>query len=314
MRLVFLGSGEFGLPTLAALHATHQIVGVVSQPPRPAGRQRKLTPTPIAQWALAQGLPLLEPEDVNQPDVLETIARWRAEASVVIAFGQKLAPALLDVLGQLTVNLHASLLPKYRGAAPINWALIQGETVTGVSVIGIAQRMDAGDIYAAAELTIDPLETAGELHDRLAQLGPAVMQRTLDDLAQGQLSPQAQDETQATRAPKLSRADSPLDLSLPVTALRQRIHGLTPWPGVTARLSRAGHEPLELKLLRVRDHAFPAPADPPTPGLFVSPERLVVSGGELELLEVQPPGKRPMPMTDFLRGHPIRRGDQLTAP
>ena len=231
MRLIYIGSGEFGLPTLTYLHEYHEIVAVVSQPDKPAGRRRQMSPTPVADWAQASGLRVLKSGDVNADEFIEQVAGMNADASVVIAFGQKLSDKLIKSLGKLAVNLHASLLPKYRGAAPINWAMINNEKVTGVSVIALAQRMDAGDVYAAAEIQIDPLETAGQLHDRLAELGPEVVGKVLGDLELDCLHAIGQDESQATRAPKLSKSDGTVDFNQPVELVRARIHGLTPWPG-----------------------------------------------------------------------------------
>ena len=178
MRLVFLGSGAFGLPTLRFLDARHDLLAVVSQPDRPAGRKRKNTPTPVSEWAMAGSKMLLCPENVNDTEVVDSIRGLAPDALVVIAFGQKIGEPLLD--GVPAFNLHASLLPAYRGAAPINRAMIDGCTETGVSVIELAQRMDAGNVHATRTLMIDPLETAGELHDRLAELGPEAVAEVLD--------------------------------------------------------------------------------------------------------------------------------------
>jgi len=262
MKLLFFGSGAFGLPTLERLCAAHDVLAVVTQPDRPAGRKRVPTPTPIGQWAEARGLPVHKADDVNTPPFVERVAAYGADASVVIAFGQKLSPRLIDAMGRLAVNLHASLLPKYRGAAPINWAMIDGQATTGVSVIALAQRMDAGAVYATAELAIDPNQTAGELHDRLAQLGPACVSRVLDDLAGGTLSPVEQDESKATKAPKFKKGDGTVSFEMSAPLVRARIHGLTPWPGcrVTWRGSAGDERPSEE---RSRAGARRAAAPPP---------------------------------------------------
>ncbi len=205
MRLIFLGSGEFGLPTLRRLHEHHAIAAVVSQPDRPAGRRRQDTPTPIAAWAQTTGITVLKPMDVNAPDVVSQLTALKPDAAVVIAFGQKLGDPLIAGLGGLAVNLHASLLPKLRGAAPINWAILNGERETGVTIISLAQRMDAGLIYAQQATPIDPRETAGELHDRLAQLGPSLIESVLAQWKEGKLAGRAQDEAHATRGPNSPR-------------------------------------------------------------------------------------------------------------
>lgn len=302
MRLVFMGSGAFGLPTARALADHHEIALVVSQPDRAAGRGRQLRPTPISEWALEAGLELDRPGDVNQPEPRERIRAAAPDALVVIAFGQKLGPELLD--GLPAFNLHASLLPAYRGAAPINRAMMDGHPRTGVSVIGLAQRMDAGLVYARAGCDIEPEETAGELHDRLAELGPATMLEVLERLAAGTLEGEAQDEECVTQAPKLSRAEATVRFDQPAEAARARVHGLTPWPGCD--VDYAG---TRLRLLRVRAVARPDAE----PGVIASDGAIGCSEGALEPLEVQPAGRKPMDFAAWLRGHPIEPGARAEA-
>lgn len=306
MRLMFFGAGAFGLPTLEALHAQHEVAAVVTQPDKPAGRKRRLAPTPIGQWAADHGLDVWKRDDVNDDAFVERVAAVAPEASVVIAFGQKLSPALIEAMGPLAVNLHASLLPKYRGAAPIQRAMIEGEPVTGVSVIALAQKMDAGVVYAMQETPIDPHETAGELHDRLAGLGPEAIGRVLDDLASGQLQPVEQDHAQATRAPKLTKADGTVDFAAEADAVRSRIHGLTPWPACRVALwpkNADAPRPDPLTLRRVKGvDGSPAGAEP---GTVLDGLRVATASRDrvIELVSVQPPGKRAMPAADFARGH-----------
>ncbi|MEO0514183.1 MAG: methionyl-tRNA formyltransferase [Planctomycetota bacterium] len=313
MRLIYFGAGEFGLPTLQRLHGSsdHTVVAVVSQPDRPAGRKRALTATPIAAWAQAQGLPVLKSDDVNTPDFVAQIAELSPDASVVIAFGQKLSPELIAAMGKLAINVQSSLLPKFRGAAPINWAMIENESVTGVSVIGLAQRMDAGEIYAVSETPIDPAETAGELHDRLAELGPDCVLKVLSDLAADTLSLLAQDDTAATRAPKFKKSDGTVDFAQPAALVRARVHGLTPWPGcrVIWRSSRNGDK-ATLLLRRVADREC-APHTQ-VPGTVQSDLRVACAEGCLELLEVQAPGGKTLVFSEFLKGHQVVAGDSLT--
>lgn len=312
MRLLFFGSGAFGLPTLEHLSKHHEVVEVVSQPDRPAGRKRVLTPTPIAQWAMAQGYTVPRVENVNTPEFIEQVRRYEADASVVIAFGQKLSPELIEAMGGLAVNLHASLLPKYRGAAPINWAMIHNETVAGVSVIGLAQRMDAGLVYATASTPIDPLETAGELHDRLAQLGPAAVSGVLEQLVAGTLSPVEQDESQATKAPKFTKSDGTVNFDQPAESVRARVHGLTPWPGCRVLWrDSAGQEKGPLILRRVRAIGGCTGTSDGAVGTLDSALRVICQDGLLELLEVQAPGGRAMSAKDFSLGQGLSAGDTL---
>ena len=309
LRLIFLGSGEFGLPTLLRLHERHDLVAVLTQPDRPAGRKRRLTPTPIGIWANAQDLEVLKTADVNTPAIVARVRELSADAAIVAAFGQKLSPTLIEALGPLVVNLHGSLLPRYRGAAPINWAIINGETETGLTVISLAQRIDTGLIYARQATPIGPLETAGELHDRLAALGPELVATILDQLPAGTLRGRRQDDALATRAPKLSRADGWVDFSRDARTVQGRIHGLTPWPGVKAtwRQGDGSEQPLALR----RVQALPDHQHDAAPGTILPDHLVAVGNGAVRLLEVQPPGSRVMSIAAFVSGHPLKPGDQL---
>lgn len=317
MKILYFGSGAFGIPTLAHLAHSHTLLGIVTQPDRPAGRGGRLTPTPVAQWAAehAPGVPIFKPEKVNAPDVVAQIRDLggpdRAEAWVVIAFGQKLGKTLLD--GVFAINLHASLLPRWRGAAPINAAILAGDTETGNSVITLADRMDAGLILGQSRRPIDPLTTAGELHDLLAADGPALVEQVLaahDSARRGgtPIPTITQDESLVTIAPKLTKASGHLDWTArDADAARRLIHAMTPWPGVTVVLHGS-----PLKLLRART-IDGAAADLP-PGSILDPAAGTVAcagGTMLSLLDVQPAGKRPMSWGDFARGRTIRRGDML---
>ncbi len=292
LSIVFLGSGAFGLPTLTALLDRHDVSLVVSQPDRPAGRRRQLTATPIAAAAAERGLDILKPEAPNDAETRAAIDACQPDALVVIAYGHKLGAALLD--NRFAINLHASLLPQYRGAAPINRAMIAGEAETGVSIISLSMRIDSGGVYAARRTAIDPLETAGELHDRLSELGPEAVLEVLDDFAAGRAVALAQDESLACPAAKLSKAEGTTDFADPAPQVRARIHGLTPWPGCTVQF-----EGELVKLLRVRDVEESIAGTPGT----IGPDGCVACGsGSLELLEVQPAGRRPMSMAEFRRG------------
>jgi len=320
MRVVFFGSGEFGLPTLDWLREYHTLAGIVTQPDKPAGRKRRVTPTPIGQWAAEHGIEPIKTNDCNDPQLLQSVHELQPEVGIVIAFGQKLGQALVGSLGRLGVNLHGSLLPKYRGAAPVNWAVISDERETGVSVIELAQRMDAGRILAQATLAIDPLETAGEVHDRLAELGPGVLERVLGDLERGELRGIEQQERQASKAPKLTKADGTVDFARPARAVRAWIHGLTPWPGCRVHWhcrQTDRTQPLMLLRAEVLDGAGSpdggATDKQPPPGTVVGEDAVLAGDGALvRLRSVQPPGKRSMTMADFVRGYPFGAGDRLT--
>lgn len=307
MRLVFFGSGAFGLPTIRAIAREHELLAVVTQPDRKAGRGGRLTPTPVGEWAAARapGIPLFKPERVNEPETRDAVRAFDADAWVVIAFGQKLSPTLLA--DRFSMNLHASLLPRWRGAAPINAAIVTGDTTTGNSVITLADRMDAGLVLGQSRREIKPTQTAGELHDLLAADGPALVLDVLARHASGTLDPIAQDEEAVTLAPKMSKADGRVSFASPAKECRNRINGLSPWPAVTV-----GHRGQPLKILRA--DAQQIDMDSP-PGTITDPAEGLVAcapGSALRLLEVQPPGKRAMPWVDYARGRSVGVGECLT--
>ena len=294
MRIVFLGSGAFGIATLESLVAQHEVVAVVSQPDRPAGRGKSLTPTPIAARAAELGIPLLKPADVNELGVRETVRGYQADAWVVIAFGQKLSRELLD--GVFAINLHGSLLPAYRGAAPIQRAVMDGCAETGVSVISLADRMDAGLVFATRARAIGARETSDEVHDQLALLGPEVVGDVLARHAAGTLVGEVQDESRATRARKLSKAEATVDFAaLDAREARARINGLNSWPGCTVLVGE-----LPAKLLRVEE------CDGAAGEIGVlGPDGVVQARtGAVRILEIQPIGGRGMPVAEFLNGRP----------
>jgi methionyl-tRNA formyltransferase len=304
VRIVFLGSGAFGIPTLEALAGRNEVVAVVSQPDKPAGRGKALTPTPIALRAEELGISVLKPEDINRSDVRDAVRALRADAWVVIAFGQKLSRELLE--GVFAINLHGSLLPAYRGAAPIQRAVMDGCAETGVSVISLAERMDAGVVYATRTRPIGGSETSDEVHDALSLLGPEVIASVLAAHSAGALVGAVQDESKATRARKLSKSDGTVDLTArDARSARAWINGLNSWPGCTVSVGG-----VQIKLLRVRE----ATAD----GLGGVAElgadgRVRAVGGAIEILEVQPVGGKRMPFADFMRGRPQLAGAAITA-
>ena len=303
MRLVYFGSGAFGLPTLERLAVIHDVALVVTRPDRPAGRRRGLTPTPVAAFADSRGLPVFKPPAADDPETLARVRGAGAEAYVVIAYGHKLGLALLE--GVFAINLHGSLLPKYRGAAPINWAMINGDDTTGVSVITLAQRMDAGAVVASAAAAIDRQETAGELHDRLAAMGPAVVLDALDRHEGGRLAPREQDETRATTARRLTKADGTVGFDQPAERVRCRVHGLTPWPGCAVTLD--GRR-LHLRRVAVAADGGPSRGEPGTIG---ADGLVACRPGAVELLNVQPPSGRMMSFEAYRRGHVLPAGARM---
>jgi len=306
-KLIFAGSGEFGVPTLhALLAANYPIVQVITQPDRPAGRGRKLAPTPVALFAEKHALPLIKTDNINKESLPP------ADVMVVIAFGQKISEGVVHAPRLGSINLHASRLPKYRGAAPIHWAILSGETTAGNSVIRLANRMDAGAILGQSELTIGEVETAGELHDRLAIDGVPLVLRVLIQLVNDSAVETPQDESRATLAPKLSRETARINWNAPADQIARTIRGLSPWPGCRARvLDAAGGEVARLTLLRAR----PAPGE----GSRWRAGEVTINGhvsaadgaGAVEILELQPEGKRPMSLDAYRRGHAWQPGLRL---
>lgn len=309
MDLIFYGSGEFGLPTFKTLAERHRVLCVVTQPDKPAGRKRVMTPTPVGEWAGGLGVPVFKEESVNQVGFLEKLGGFKPDASVVIAFGQKLSPEVIGGSGKLVVNLHASILPRFRGAAPINHAILSGDKETGVSVISLAQRMDAGLVYATRMTAIGELETAGELHDRLSLLGPEAVRQVLSDFGAGTLKGHAQDESKATRAPKFTKEDGRIAFDKSAREVQRRVHGLTPWPG--ARVTWQGARgPVELILHRL-EVVEEASVSGKAPGTFVAPGVVACGLGVIRVLEIQTPGSKVLALKDFLNGHAIQAGEML---
>jgi methionyl-tRNA formyltransferase len=311
MRLAFLGTGEFAAPALRALvRGGHAVVAVISQPDRPVGRGRKIRPTPVHSAADELGLPHLQVEDVNAEEVRRSFGD--ADIGVVAAFGQKIARALLDALPRGCVNIHGSLLPKYRGAAPYQWAIINGEETTGVTVFQLDERWDTGPIWAQRETSIGEAETAEELHDRLAELGAELIVEALAAIERGKTKPRMQDASQATRAPKLSRADGVVDWVQPASNIVRRIHGLWSWPAATCLFSShtGRRERLQLARAQTADRAGGPTGDFP-PGAF-HPDGTVQAGvGRVRLLEVKPEGGKLMSFEAFANGRHVQPPDRL---
>jgi methionyl-tRNA formyltransferase len=297
MRVVFLGSGAIGVPSLEAVAARHEIVAVVTQPDRPSGRSLRPSPSPIKLAARALGLLTFEPVRIR--DMQKELAAFRADLFLVIAYGQILPKAVLDLPGMGCINVHASLLPRHRGASPVHAAILAGDACTGVTTMWMNEGLDTGDLLARVECPIGPEETAGELHDKLAGLAPAVLCSSLDLIAEGMAPRIPQDPSQATLCGKLRRADGALDWSLPSEELARRVRGLAPWPGAFTTLPNGS-------LLKVH-RAVAECVEGAIPGLLMPGDGLLVGcgSGALRLIEVQSPGTRRMGAEEFLRGHPL---------
>jgi methionyl-tRNA formyltransferase len=305
VKIVFLGSGVFAIPSFEALlDAGHDVAALVTQPDKEKGRGRQLAPPPLKPVAERRGVPLLQPRRVRAPEALEALQRLAPEVQVVVAYGQILPRAVIDVAPLGTVNVHASLLPKYRGAAPIQRAVVAGEEQTGVTTMLIDEGLDTGPTLLARTTPIGPEETAGELEGRLARLGADVLLETLQGLARGDLVPKPQDAGQATLAPPIKKEEARIDWRQPAAHLANRVRGFQPWPGTVC--SFAGND---LKILRAR----PAATGPGEPGAVVSVggEGIVVACGEgsrLLLQTVQPESRKAMPAAAFAAGARLQPG------
>jgi methionyl-tRNA formyltransferase len=310
-----MGTAAFAVPSLQALlDAGHAVQAVVTQPDRPAGRGQGLHVSPVKALAGERGLAVLQPEKASQPEFVETLRALAPEAIVVVAYGQILRPAVLEIPPRGCTNVHGSLLPKLRGAAPIQWSVIRGDRETGVTTMFMDVGMDTGDIILQAAVPITDEDTAGSLSERLAPLGAQLLIRTLDLLARGEAPRRPQDAAQATYAPMLKREDGFIDWAQPAAAVRNRIHGCNPSPGaVTLRDGR----PVKLWRARVAEEGADG-ASGFEPGTVVRLEAggpVVTTGrGGVQLLELQPESRPRMAGDAYLRGYPLSPGQRFTPP
>lgn len=305
MKVLFFGTPEFSLPTLQALLDSHAVVGVVTQPDRPSGRGQRLAASPVKRLAVERGLPVLQPERLRDSEWAARLKALAPEVSVVAAFGQILPKAVLDVPDKGSINVHASLLPRWRGAAPVAWALIRGETETGVTTFLMDEGMDTGPILLQESVDILPEETAGELALRLSRIGAALLLKTLDSL--DRLTPAPQNSELATSAPRLTKGDGRINWSEPARSLVNRARGCNPWPGAAARW-RGG------RLIVWRGEALDeaAAAEPGTLVKSLSGRLATATGVGLFLpREVQPENRRSMRWEEFINGFRLVPGDRF---
>lgn len=306
MRVVFMGSPDFALPTLGALIEHHDVVGVCTQPDRPAGRGRKPTAPPVKQLAAKHDLPLTQPERLKSDNALTTLRGWEPDVIVVAAYGQILPPDVLDLPPLGCVNVHASLLPRWRGAAPVQAAILHGDQATGITIMKMDPGLDTGPILAQESTPIKPNETGGELAQRLAQHGADLLIRTLPEYAAGEIEPQPQDDNLATKAPLLRKRDGLLDFQTPARKLERKVRAFQPWPGTYFYWQDQ----------RIAVHAatvHEAPDDHPVGTAFeVGGSPAVQTGSHALILEqVQPAGKRSMAGHSFLNGAQAFPGSRI---
>lgn len=306
MRILFMGTTDFAVPSLKALLASeHLVIGVVTQPDRPAGRGRQPRISPVKQTALDAGLPVYQPEKVRSEDFIDTVRELAPDANVVAAFGQIIPKAVLDIPRLGNVNVHASLLPKYRGAAPIHYALFNGETITGITTMLMDPGLDTGPILLRREVEIIPEENEGALEARLAEVGAELLIETLEGLERGIITPRPQDDSAATYAPSVKRDECEINWDGDARAIANRIRGCTPRPG--AYTSWQGSS---LKVWSARTVDGSAPAGEV---IRADSEGIVVGAGRgaVMLIEVQPENKKRMRADEFARGARIRPGERF---
>ena len=316
MRILFLGSSEFSIPTLASLADDgHEIVAVISQPDRARGRGKQPSPTPVKQYALEHGLTALTPEDINAAEVVAHLKSLKPDLGYVAAFGQKIGRELLEAFPAGMVNLHASLLPMLRGAAPIQWSVINGDRESGVTIFRLVEKMDAGPILVQRRTLINPGETADELHDRLARIGCDALRAAVEMLAADPKTPGTpQDASLATKARKLTKADARITFDQPVSKVASRICGLWSWPGAICRfVSADGSRDETVTLARAIPYEGKPqpPSSPDDIGRVTEMMSVQCLDSELALLEIKPAGGRLMEWKDFVNGRHVAAGDRF---
>lgn len=303
MRIVFMGTPDFAVPSLERLIADgHDIAAVYTQPDKPKNRGMKLTSSPVKEVALAYQIPVVQPQKLREEGVLADLAAFQPELIVVAAYGKLLPKALIELPPKGCINVHSSLLPKYRGAAPINWAVINGEAETGVTIQDIAEALDSGDIIAQAATPIDPNESVETLYGRLAEIGAQLLSETVVHIGDGTAQRTPQEDSQSSYAPMLSRALSPIDWNRSAREIHNQIRGLTPWPATTMILSGSTFK------VYAAEETGETTGKPAGTLLGTDKRGICMACGDgyvLRVLELQAPGKKRMNAPDYLRGHPI---------
>jgi methionyl-tRNA formyltransferase len=309
VNVVFFGTPDFAVPTLRALLASrHPVVGVVTQPDKPRGRGQQVSDSPIKQLALAHGLPIAQPERLKTPDFADTLRGWQPDLGVVAAYGRIIPEAIINVPRLGMINVHASLLPKYRGAAPVHRAVIDGESETGVTIMRVEKELDAGAMFATVTRPIGPDDTSDIVERDLSELGAALLVEVVDQIAAGTSREEPQDASRMTLAPRLTKEEGLIDWTLPAAAIHNRVRGLYPWPHAYTYLDGA-----RVIVLKTRVEPLSSSA---SPGEVVDVTRdaiHVATGqeGRIAILQLQPEGRRPMATRDFLAGRAVRTGAML---
>ena len=310
MKVIFMGTPDFSVGTLEALvEAGHEVVLAVTQPDKPKGRGKEMQFTPVKECSLANNIPVYQPKRVREPECIEELRKYQADIMVVVAFGQILPKEILEMCTYGCVNVHASLLPKYRGAAPIQWAIIDGEEVTGVTTMQMDEGLDTGDMLLKTEIPIEPRETGGSLHDKLAEAGAKLCVETLKALEEKAIIPVPQGESTTAYAKMLDKQLGNIDWKKEAKAIERLVRGLSPWP--------SAYTGWEDKVMKIWDAYAVEGTNKAEPGTIVKVEKdaFYVQTGEglLRVCELQIPGKKRMDAGAFMRGYEVREGEILGA-
>ncbi len=318
MRILFMGSAGFACPCLEMLlkNDRDEVVAVVTQPDRPKGRNLSVAACPVKAYLGARQIPVLSPEKVNNPESLAVLRALTPDLIVVVAYGQLLKAALLELAPLGVINVHGSLLPKYRGAAPIQWAVANGDAVSGVTTMYLNERMDAGDMILKRELPIDPADTGGRYHDKLSGVGAELLRDTVELIRAGQAPRTRQNEADATLAPKFKKADGRIDWSMPAKQIESRVRGFNPWPGSFCMMPASGGKIVKVLAVREEEGGASLPRQegvqaPAGTVMSLSGEGPLILAGDgrlIRLLEVQPEGRKPMSGSAFICGHSVDVG------
>jgi len=321
MVVVFFGTPRFAVPTLQhLLNSPHRVAGVVTQPDRPRGRGQKVTHAPVKTLALERGVPVFQPDRLKPPDVAAALQAWQPDVAVVAAYGRIIPEHLLTIPRLGMINVHASLLPKYRGAAPVHRAVMNGDTETGVTIMRVVKELDAGPMLATITRPIGPDETSNVVEEALAEMGASLLVTVVDKMAAGTARGEPQDDATATYAPRLTKEEGQIDWSQASFAIHNRVRGLYPWPHAYTHLKgarlivRRTQLKADLEGPRRSEEGPPRTAFTAGTILSVGPEAIHVAtgDGQIAIVEIQPEGRRPMGIRDFVAGHRIAAGDVLS--
>ena len=308
MKVIFMGTPDFSVGTLAALvEAGHEVVLAVTQPDKPKGRGKEMQYTPVKEYALEKGIPVYQPERVRRPECIEELKKYQVDVCVVIAFGQILPKEILEMTPYGCINVHASLLPKYRGAAPIQWAIINGESVSGVTTMQMDEGLDTGDMLEKVEVPLGDKITGGELHDLLAEAGAKLCVQTLEKLEKGELKPEKQGETPTAYARMLDKKLGNIDWTRPAAEIERLIRGLNPWPSAYTTWNEKTMKIWDADVVDTQKTAEPGTITEVTKQTF----SVQTGDGVLQIKELQIPGKKKMASDAFLRGYQVKTGEKL---